>query len=229
FADHYYMDTHFYEGELITQEALKYMEDFESIKLWGTKRNLHTINIWLALNKGAGFVYFSGHGNPFLWVTRSPYHYNVFIGLWGVWNLPFLSNGEKLPVVMLSGCATAQFNLSIECISWWFVRKINGGSIATLGYTAHAYGGIGDQDDNGVPDCIEYKCGYLELQFFRFYREKNISVIGELWGKAIIDYLNKFPIDWNGSIASDTQQDCQIVEKWILFGDPTLKIGGYPR
>lgn len=48
-------------------------------------------------------------------------------------------------------------------------------------------------------------------------------------GKAIIDYLNKFPIDWNGSIASDTQQDCQIVEKWILFGDPTLKIGGYPR
>lgn len=183
FADHYYMDTHFYEGELITQEALKYMEDFESIKLWGTKRNLHTINIWLALNKGAGFVYFSGHGNPFLWVTRSPYHYNVFIGLWGVWNLPFLSNGEKLPVVMLSGCATAQFNLSIECISWWFVRKINGGSIATLGYTAHAYGGIGDQDDNGVPDCIEYKGGYLELQFFRFYREKNISVIGELWGK----------------------------------------------
>jgi len=227
FADHYYMDTHFYEGELITQEALKYMKDFEAIKLWGTKRNLHTINIWLALNKGAGFVYFSGHGTPFLWVAYSPYYYPLWIGLWGIWNLPFLFNGEKLPVVVLSGCATAQFNLSIECISWWFVRKINGGSIATLGYTASPYGGIGDQDDDGIPDCIEYKCGYLEIQFFRLYGEENTSIIGNLWGNALTDYLNKFSIDWNGEIASETQKDCQIIEKWILFGDPTLKIGGY--
>ncbi len=226
------LGTDFNEGELITEEALKYMKNFSSTKLWASKGNLRVGNIRRQINKGAGFVFFSGHSNSWIWIAYPTSRYSMFAGLlhrtyWANWNMPTLSNGDKLPIVINGGCASCQFNLSKECWGWRFVNKDNGGSIATIGYTYAAYLGIGDQDNNGIPDCIECKGGYLNIQFFKNYGEEGMDILGEVWEKSIIDYLNKFPIDWSEGITSDSQKDCQIVQKWILFGDPSLKIGGY--
>ncbi|HEC76154.1 MAG TPA: hypothetical protein ENI33_02700 [Thermoplasmatales archaeon] len=223
--------TDFNEGELITEEALRYMKNFNSTKLWASKKNLRVRTIRREINKGAGFVFFSGHGNSWIWVAYPTGTYSMWAGLlhrtyWANWNILTLFNGNKLPIVVNGGCASCQFNLGYECWGWQLVSKDNGGSIATIGYTSPGYLGIGDQDGNGMPDCIECKGGYLNIQFFRNYGEEGIDILGEVWTESITDYLNRFPIDWSKGIASDTQKDCQIVQKWILFGDPTLKIGG---
>ena len=107
-----------------------------------------------------------------------------------------------------------------ECWSWVFVKKRNGGAIASMG--SIGYGGvrIGDYNNNGIPDCIEGLDGWFETQFFRLYNEENIDILGETYGQTVTDYVNNFPV------YSD-RYDCKIVETHVLLGDPSLKIGGY--
>ncbi len=52
--------------------------------------------------------------------------------------------------------------------------------------------------------------------------------LGEVWAKAITAYLNEYPIDWNTPAGADSSIDAKVVQEWILLGDPSLKIGGYP-
>ena len=70
------------------------------------------------------------------------------------------------------------------------------------------------------PDCIEKFGGYIETLFFKEYGVENIDILGEIWGQAVTDYLNVYP-------GMSDQTDCKTVEQWVLFGDPSLKIGGY--
>jgi len=54
------------------------------------------------------------------------------------------------------------------------------------------------------------------------------DILGEIWGNAIRGYLNTYPIDWSQPAGSFTSIDAKTAQEWILLGDPTLKIGGYP-
>ena len=111
-----------------------------------------------------------------------------------------------------------------ECFGWWLTRKNGGGSIATMGNTGLGYGSTGehgDLDGDGVnlPDTLEAVGGYQELCFFKTYAEGK-NILGEVWGGAQKKYLDAFP-------GMDDQIDCKTVEQWPIFGDPSLKIGGY--
>ena len=68
-----------------------------------------------AINQGAGYINFQGHGNPVSWNTI--WHDGVYPDNWtGGTNLykfwTFL-NGRKLPVVIVGGCHNALFNVSL--------------------------------------------------------------------------------------------------------------------
>ena len=52
------------------------------------------------------------------------------------------------------------------------------------------------------------------------------DILGEIWGKVISAYLGAYPIDWNSR--SYSAIDAKTAQEWILLGDPSLKIGGYP-
>ena len=111
-----------------------------------------------------------------------------------------------------------------ECFSWWLTRKIGGGAIATLGSTGLGYGYVGnhsDIDGDGIdePDALEGLGGYIEIMFFNIY-SKGIEYLGEVWGTTIRNYLDVFP-PMNDMI----QMKC--IQEWPLFGDPSLRIGGY--
>ena len=60
------------------------------------------------------------------------------------------------------------------------------------------------------------------------YAQEGKDILGETHAATITNYLTKFPIDWNVEIGSDIQIDCKTVQEWVLLGDPSLKIGGYP-
>ena len=63
-------------------------------------------------------------------------------------------------------------------------------------------------------DGVYAGAGYLDVHFFKAYEEG--ITLGEMFKKAQVDYINKHPGDFFTS------------EEFILIGDPTLMVGGYP-
>jgi len=131
----------YYEGEWVTGErilngrggALYYMpEDFEKDILWASNGRLtgqeSVIN---AINQGAGFLFFSGHGSPNSWgdqypgipgnraggsvtglIVTSLRPWAPFFSI-PIFPMDTLINGEKLPIAVVGGCHNSQFNVSM--------------------------------------------------------------------------------------------------------------------
>jgi hypothetical protein len=131
----------YYEGEWTTGEktlfgrggALYYMPDnFEKEIIWASNgKYTGQESIMNAIERGAGFVFMSGHGSPNSWGD----HYPGVPGNRGYGSIgslvvtslrpwpPFFSiplfpvdsinNGDKLPVTVIGGCHNSQFNVSM--------------------------------------------------------------------------------------------------------------------
>jgi len=230
----------FDEGIEANKKALEYMDGFNAVKIWTTLDNLKTQTISKEMEKGAGFVYFVGHGNPRKWAT----HYN---GDYQNWTEDFmnrdmvqLKNKGMYPICMVGGCHNSEFDVTPfnllkdfrksyifstyvpECWSWVFVKVRNGGCIASMGSTGYGGVNIGDSNDNEIPDCVEGLDGWFETQFFRLYNKENITMLGETYYQTVSDYIDEFPV-------KSYRYDCKIIETHVLFGDPSLKIGGYKK
>jgi hypothetical protein len=247
--------TNYLEGELIGDKAVSYMTGFEAKRLFASNKDSAPLltptrnNIVREINEGCGFLFFDGHGGPAWWNTYWAGQFETLIqnGGLSVYQFSQIQNNEKLPVCIVGGCHNNQFNVSMaltladsknthfmwsngvpipDCWGWSLTVKQTGGAIATIGNTALGYeagGEVGDLNGDGLnePDCVEALCGYLETQFFKGYGVYQIDVLGKLWCNAIWEYLALYPGMTNRS-------DAKTIEQWVLFGDPTLKIGGYP-
>jgi len=233
-----------YEGEVTTSEAMEYLEGYQITKLYTSDGTLTGWrDIVREVNKGCGILYLDGHGNPMSWTTHMP-NSTEWIPDFKVFRMVYLKNKNMYPICVVGGCHNSQFNVSFtntfkiyeginewykylykgenspECWSWWLTRKIGGGSVATIGCTALGY----TREDKSSWDGATT---WLEPRFFWEYGVNGTDIIGETWGKAITSYLKKYKIDWNSPPESDSAIDAKTVEEWILFGDPTLPIGGY--
>ena len=233
------------EGEEENKVAIAHMDGFEATKIWTSTGTLTgSDDVINAVNKGCGFLFFDGHGNPMSWATHPPYDENTWIDGLKVQDMNKLSNDGKYPVCIVGGCHNSQFNVSLlnllkiykgydewyryiyrgevspETWSWWLARMANKGSIATLGYAGLDWFATGDGDDDGIPDCTQYFSGFLNTRFFMEYGDNGLRVLGELHGQTLTDYLNvHFP--------STEPLDYKTVEEWVLLGDPSLMVGGY--
>jgi len=223
-----------YEGESETQEALDVMPGFEPIKLWCSEGNLTgPQDVITNLNNGCGFLYFAGHGSPFCWGTNDPITEKFVYGLKNI-HMRKLKNGYKLPVCVVGGCHNSLFNVSFfhttwhggfpvyECFSWHLTKKYKGGSIATLGNTALGYGAKDKLDPSSGGGG-----GPLTTFFFESYGINNSEYLGDMWSDAITNYASEFTIRWDENSYNDSSIDAKTVTQWVLFGDPSLKIGGY--
>ena len=233
-----------YEGEEGCNRAIQWMPGFEPIKLYASLGTFtgpkDVIN---AINGGAGFLFFDGHGSPMSWATHAPNSEEWVDGL-NTRNMILLKNKDMYPICVVGGCHNSQFNITIfnwlrifeginkwieyiwkgetgyECWSWWLTRKINGGAIATLGYSGLGYT---KEDKNFTGEATEW----LDTHFFWEYGINGTVYLGEIWGKVISNFLKEYPIDWSQPAGSFSSIDCKTVQEWILLGDPSLKIGGY--
>ncbi len=222
------------DGEEYTQQGLDLMTEFRPVKLWTSDKSLRSwVNVVSAVNKGCGFLWLSGHGNPKSWSTHPPNDNKTWITGLRIRNLPFLRNHLELPICITgSGCFNSMFNVSLfnkhwvyglptpYCISWALMIQPHGGSIATIGATAFSY---------ESPDITVGYGGieWLDRQFFSEYGRNHTEVLGDTWRMSVTAVLNTCPIDWTDSAVNGTALIAKNVEQWVLFGDPSLKIGGY--
>jgi len=226
------------EGEENTMHVLENMSNFEHIKLWTSDGSFTGVfDIINAFEKGCGFAYFDGHANPYRWSTHPPNDADTWIRGLSTLTMSLLHNKDKLPIVVVGGCHNLQLDVHLaklfedpwyyytwisECWGWKLTRKINGGSIATIGCA-----GLGMTKE----DKFEGEGGagdFLEPTFFYEYGVNKTDILGETWGKTITRYLDKYPINWFTPAAWNDAIDVKTVQQWILLGDPSLKIGGYP-
>jgi len=245
----------FIDGEVHTQKALDNMTGFEPVKLWVSNGNLKNwIDIVKAFNKGAGFVFFSGHGGPHLWNTFFPdtSSKNAIIYLR---HMSLFFNKNKLPVIVSSsGCFNNMFNVSLGHSEWVyiplpsFIPKITeilfNQWISTLPlnipycwgeklvFNPHG-GGISVIASTAFSyessDILtkEGGCEWLDIYFFEQYGKNNYRYLGECWGKTVDAFLQNFTINYDDDSSTGSALILKNLEQWLLLGDPSLKIGGY--
>jgi hypothetical protein len=233
-----------YEGELATEAAFGFLDGFDASYVW-TSTGAYTDkeDIFAEVSKGCGFLHFSGHGNPYSWATHPPNNESAWVDGPNAFDMREFTNQEKLPVTIVGGCHNAQFNVCLtniikgilengfkkyfftspfvfyhmewipRCWSWSFVNKVGGGGIAIIANTGYGYGIPGENWNTG-------RGRFIEMKFFESYSQ-GYTVLGETHAMDLQYYLNEF-------LADGDNIDCKIVQQWILFGDPSLQIGGYP-
>jgi len=241
------------EGELAGEKAAELMPDFDPLRVYASEDDINRKTVNTALNQGAGFAYFCGHGSYVSWSTHFPPAIDESSN-WttGYTNLDMISlrNKEKLPVSVVGGCHNGEFDISVSksifnglkenglkyffpegksfwwngwvtnCWAWWLTSKQNGGAIATIANTGLGTHGDGDQDNNTIADYVEILDGWLELRFLEKYGVENRDILGENHGDTLTEYLHRF-------LGDDHKMDVKMVQQWELFGDPSMKIGGY--
>ena len=161
-----------------------------------------------AIDAGAGFVYFNGHGHLSIWATHPHESYEwIPPGYYTNSHLNSLSNGNKLPIVVSDACYHCTYDKASDCFGWTFVKNPNGGCIAFLGST--------DIDvSHGGVDIITKGIEKLCIVMSENYMEGDLT-FGELWGHGLIDYLDTAEMD---------EMDYITVEEFQAFGDPSLAI-----
>ncbi len=227
-----------FEGEENAKTVLSYMPGFSNITLF-TSDGTFTgpSDVINTINQGCGFLFFDGHANPMLWASHTPNNHTWIYGL-RLRDMTYLNNKEMLPVCVVGGCHNLQIDVNLlnllkdfkkayylsiwspECWGWKLTRKIDGGSIATIGCS-----GLGMTKED--KSSLEGASDYLDSQFFYEYGINGTDILGEVWGNAISNYLEKYPIDWNTKSSWDYAYDAKTVQQYVLLGDPSLKIGGY--
>ncbi len=203
-----------------------------------------------AFSAGAGFLFFSGHGNPGVWVDQYPgipgnrKNAEVEGLVWLQLGLPIfpmdsLSNDYKNPVVAVGGCHNSQFNVSLLTT---FRDKKNEAQMQTYGYpVAEAWserlvrlektGAIACMGNTGFGYGLlgEYCTaggldGYITTEFFVQYGTEGHEILGEAFAATLTEYISHFKA--SAEFPWDLSHQ-KSVEQWVLMGDPSLQIGGY--
>jgi len=235
----------YYEGEAETTESSDLMSGlgFTVQKLYmstGTLRNKNTI--MRTMRAGAGFVHLAGHGNPMEWATHPPNSNSWLVALNTV-HMPFIFNGNRLPIVVVGGCHNNQFNvtplnliegLANEGSGYFSTDETHPGGFVRFEWILECWswkllsdkhgGAIAVIGNTGLgygwegPMTLESLGGWIEIRFFDAIANQNKTTVGTAHVQAITDYVNLI-----GDVNS-AMDDRKTVDGWALLGDPSLKI-----
>jgi hypothetical protein len=236
-----------YEGEVSCEWILNYLEGFNPTRLYCSYGTLTGSNDFIsAFNKGNGFVLYHGHGKQNSLHTYHPDSRDV-INVFNPNSLNRIHNEDRLPVMVVGCCLTTDFDVGIlnflnilknynkyvnffdfiegcvsECLGWNMVKKSDGGSIAYIGGTSTGYLVPGDNNHDDIPDVAQmgYTTGLCD-EFFRVYGIDSKRILGEIYCDTLASIIKN-------QSAQTNRGQCKCVQEFLLIGDPSLKIGGYP-
>jgi hypothetical protein len=226
------------DGEYLCDLAIDDMGDIvdNPVRVYSTNRDTGGFvptpkDITKAISQGAGYVDFEGHGNPLVWDTIwfDGEYPEDWCGGVSLYHFLKLFNGNKLPVIIVGGCHNGMFNVSTlptlldkdgsrfycyglpapVCFSWGFVVKPRGGAIASTGCTGYGVGYEGD------PVSLSAE---LESNFFYQIGQNGSANLGSAHSGAIRKFISEEEVG---------QTEAYCITNWQIFGDPSLKLGGY--
>ncbi len=148
--------------------------------------NQASINIVSKMNSGQALVNYSGHGNVNTWTDGSIFTSDLAVSL---------SNGDKLPLVVVMDCLNGYFHEPSQDFSGLaeaLLQAPNGGAVA-----AFASSGL------TIPDGQHA----MVLELYRILYGSQTVTLGE----AI-------------KAAKTATSDIDVRRTWIFFGDPSMKI-----
>ena len=239
-----------YEGEIVTQETMDIMQPlgFNNVRLWASDGTLKNhFDVIPEINKGAGFIHFSGHGDPLVWSTHLPHsEYDEWLDALHLRDMNVLINRNKLPVVVVGGCHNSEFDVTTlnfftgilqEGLHYFSADENDLGSFFLVDWPPECWswriisrrngGAIATIGNTALGFCYpgEYILnglgGWLETRFFDAYANQSIDNLGMAHSQALTDYINII-----GGVYTN-RVDRKTLEEWVLLGDPSLKIGGY--
>lgn len=202
-------------GEYIEQEILNVMKNtseeksFIGIKLWMSLKSLTKNNIIKEINRGAGFIDFSGHGGETGWETYAKGHSQLSRFTTGDMERLGDNNGGY-PVAIIDACDCGDFSYKSPCFAWELIKHQNGGAIASCASTDTSWMNIYNDPTSSVG-------GLLEVCSFKSYINDS-QTFGKMWSGAINLYIEK-----RGGKYFDSG-DCHTLAEWQPFGDPSLKL-----
>lgn len=222
-----------YEGEATCDVATSYMTGFDITRLYtSTGALIDASNVIDVINQGCGFFLTRGRGGTdrIRMATSDGQEFVAFSNR----DIPKLSNKGMYPICVLGECIHAKFDVSFlnilqnsnpetwipECIAWRLIRDVNGGGIAVLSNTNICYGVPGDTNNDDIPDDAQDFGGWLAVEFFRLYGQQKDMTLGNIYMQSLINYIDQFS-------PMQSKVRCKSIQEWILFGDPSLQIGGY--
>ena len=206
------------EGEYTNQAVLDIMDGFIPDKIWYSNGRLGGIspsgvsNINNGIDNGCGFLDWAGHGAPEVWTTYP--HNGDYQTLptptrrYRNTHISSLTNGDMLPIVITGACSPSKYMAHDNCFSWSYISNSNGGGIGSFGPNSLSWGYT-------TSYCIEGLGGKMHLELYQAYKEEGAFTFGEMWAKAIENYI----------YASMDGGDHKTIQQWQPFGDPTLVIG----
>jgi hypothetical protein len=240
----------YYEGEIETDHTADLLDDigFTIEKIYTSLETLTGVpDVLRAINPGAGFVHFAGHGNPSTWSNHPPHEEDIWITGLSWTDMHKLRNREKLPFIMVGGCHNAQFNATMGYIMhgirnlgisgyfsttppdfgpFWLKEWVPRDFCSWLLLRKNG-GAIGSVGHTGLgygyvgAGSSQGLGGWIEPRMFHAYASQDIDVLGSIHDQAIVDYINII-----GRI-NDDQIDRKTIETFTLLGDPSLMLGGY--
>ena len=202
------------EGEYVTEYIGSILPSFTQVRLWASQDTFRTSIINRELSDGAGFVSYSGHGLPFSIATsKTDASSQIY------YFLPFtlnVQNTNKFPIMYFDACLTGALDhqwhtLHIPCFAWSLLKRPTTGAIACIAATRVGFGGFA-----GDP----FLAGASALHRFFFESYEPGIHLGEMFQKAQLKFIN--------TVSEQVIYDPLTLQEFTLYGDPTLKIGGYP-
>lgn len=229
-----------YEGESTCNVATTYLSDFTIEKLYTSTGSMSSPDdILEAVNQGCGFLLTRGRGGTDRIRMVMP-EGSEFIAFQNKY-VSKLTNKDKYPICILGECIHGKIDVCIRnilkvikkepgytkadclyaCIAWRLIQQKNAGGIATITNTNICFGAYGDSNENGILDDAELYGGFLAVELFRLYGQEGVETLGLIHQQALSNYVEMFPVHTD-------KYHSKSVQEFILFGDPSLKIGGYP-
>ncbi|MEE4214769.1 MAG: C25 family cysteine peptidase [Bacteroidales bacterium] len=171
-------------------------------------RNVRYDSVKVLMNKGLGFINYTGHGSATSWLETGIN--NTFAAA--------MTNNSRYPLVISNACLTAKFNDN-NCIGSAMVRAVDKGALAFIGCTNDSYWaedyywsiGAGAFVDN--PSYEETGLGFYD-RLFHLNGEKPSD-----W------YTTTGQIVYGGNLgvsASTSPRKQYYWETYVLLGDPSI-------
>jgi hypothetical protein len=209
-----------YEGEFANGCVMEVLPGYNTTRYWASEEKLTKKNLAKGFKSSVDFIDFSGHGGTTVWGTHPPEDEETWIPSATLrspsiyflnldFDLYFINNKMKLPVVVYNACSNNKWTNHEQCLGYKTLSKRNGGGIASFAASALGFGYHGSEECNR-------RWGWCEVHTFQgLFNDK---ILGNVWNDVVTNYIDNFSsLSWD-------RIDQKTMFGYSMFGDPTLAI-----